>query len=550
MLWKNGMITQFTPPSGGSFPVKVKVCFFCSSMVELLMHNNVFAFQKLKVSPEEYIRNAPYVSEDGGVTLGSKKTTVFLVDTKSGKVVHTYKLDDSPSTSRVQGVEENPVLLNEDAEEFVESDLNLETVEQPLYIKRIDYVLQHYSPDNGKVLWNVAFAEFDAAFWYPKIESSFGGIYQKSSNDLGQQHGGDDNSQLLYQSGPIVIRNRDHRLTESLSVFDRLINGHSGGRPLPLPAPSHNFSSGAADQLLLAPPNNEGGQMLSLPAPKNETSGILVVQDGDASEMKVASIFAKIMAKFHIRSLISFLLALLSIMGFVFYRHRAFAEKLKLNRHEDELKLQAGAPKRKRSRRLGNNKKSANKQEMPKDNAHENNDGKTKGDPNVEGSEWKPLVTFTDLVDTHLDGRRIGKLLVSYKEIAKGSNGTIVLEGVYDGRPAAVKRLVRAHHDVALKEIQNLIASDHHLNIVRWYGVEYDQDFVYLSLERCICSLNDLICICSEFFQSQRTKDQDSNFSNEYTVRLQSIKEINKDVELWKKNGHPTPQLLKLMRLV
>lgn len=498
------------------------------------MHNNVFAFQKLKVSPEEYIRNAPYVSEDGGVTLGSKKTTVFLVDAKSGKVVHTYKLDDSPSTSGVQGAEENPVLLDEDADA-----LNLETVEQPLYIKRIDYVLQHYSPDNGKVLWNVAFAEFDATFQYPKIESSFGGIYHKSSNELGQQ------------SGPLVIRNRDHRLTESLSVFDSLINVHSGGRPLPLPAPSHKFSSGAADQLLLAPPNNEGRQMLSLPAPENETSGILVVRDGDASEMKVSSTFAEIMEKFHIRSLISFLLALLSITGFVFYRRRAFAEKLKLNKHEDKLKLQAGAPKRKRTRRLGNNKKSANNQEMLKDNALENNDGKTKGDPNIEGSEGKPLVTFTDLVDTHVDGRRIGKLLVSYKEIAKGSNGTIVLEGIYDGRPAAVKRLVRAHHDVALKEIQNLIASDHHLNIVRWYGVEYDQDFVYLSLERCICSLNDLIFICSEFFQSQiSTKDQDSNFPNEYTVRLQSIKEINKDVELWKKNGHPTPLLLKLMRLV
>ena len=513
------------------------------------MHNTVFAFQKLEASPEEYVKNAPYVSEDGGVTLGSKKTTVFLVDAKSGKVVHTYKLDDSPSKSGVQGAEENPLLLVEDAEGLVDSDaLNLETVEQPLYIKRIDYVLQHYSPDNGKVLWNVAFAKFDAAFRYRKIESSYGGIYHKSSHELDQEYMDDVHSQLLYQSGPIVVQIRDHRLAESLSLFDRLSHGHSGGMPLSLPAPSHHFSSGADDQLQLASPNAEGRQMLSLPAPKNETSGILVV---DASEMKVSSTFAEILAKFHITSLISFLLALLSIMGSFFYCHRAFAEQLKLNKHEDELKVQAGAPKRKKTRRLGNNKKSANNQEMPKDNAPENNDGKTIGAPNVEGSERKPLVTFTDLVDTDVDGRRIGKLLVSYKEIAKGSNGTIVLEGIYDGRPAAVKRLVRTHHDVALKEIQNLIVSDHHLNIVRWYGVEYDPDFVYLALERCACSLNDLIFICSEIFQSQIiTKDQDSNFLNEYTVRLQSIKEINKDVELWKKNGHPTPQLLKLMRLV
>ncbi|GJU32696.1 retrovirus-related pol polyprotein from transposon TNT 1-94 [Tanacetum coccineum] len=80
--------------------------------------------------------------------------------------------------------------------------------------------------------------------------------------------------------------------------------------------------------------------------------------------------------------------------------------------------------------------------------------------------------------------RKIGKLLVSDKEIGKGSNGTIVLEGVYDARRVAVKRIVKVYHVVASKEIQNLIESDKHTNIVRWHGVEYDQDFVYIALER------------------------------------------------------------------
>ncbi|GJZ40226.1 serine/threonine-protein kinase/endoribonuclease IRE1b-like protein [Tanacetum coccineum] len=39
--------------------------------------------------------------------------------------------------------------------------------------------------------------------------------------------------------------------------------------------------------------------------------------------------------------------------------------------------------------------------------------------------------------------RKIGKLLVSDKEIGKGSNGTIVLEGVYDARRVAVKHIVK-----------------------------------------------------------------------------------------------------------
>jgi serine/threonine-protein kinase/endoribonuclease IRE1 len=126
----------------------------------------------------------------------------------------------------------------------------------------------------------------------------------------------------------------------------------------------------------------------------------------------------------------------------------------------------------------------------------------------VEGNERNLLLNFTN----HVDRRRIGKLLVSNKEIAKGSNGTVVLEGIYDGRHVAVKRLVQTHHDVALKEIQNLIASDQHPNIVRWYGVEYDQDFVYIALERCTCSLNDLIYVNSKSFQTQiPSKDIASN---------------------------------------
>uniref|UniRef100_A0A2N9F8N1 non-specific serine/threonine protein kinase n=1 Tax=Fagus sylvatica TaxID=28930 RepID=A0A2N9F8N1_FAGSY len=456
----------------------------CGDDLSLYLYRKSFGKVKITTSAGDYIKNAPYVSKDGGVTLGSKKTTVFLVDAKSRRVVNTYKLDDYPSTSGPEAAEEKPVLLNEDSEELVEfGALNLKTVEQPLYVMRTDYVLQHHSPDNGKVLWNVTFAEFEAVITYPKNENSFGGI----SPSL--EYRGDVDSQLFYQSKRIVLRIRDHLVMESLPAFGRLENDHSGGSPLSLPAPNHNSPSGAADLLQLAPHDNEGRQV----------------------KMPVKS--------------------------------KSQAHQLKLWRSMERNSMyKLGLLKRRELGRLGNNKRSANNQRMRKDISPENKVGDTKGLPLIEGNDWKK---FSDLVD----GRRIGKLLVSNKEIAKGSNGTIVLEGIYDSRPVAVKRLVQTHHDVALKEIQNLIASDQHPNIVRWYGVEYDQDFVYLALERCTCSLNDLIFLCSESFQSHIiSKDQFSNFLNEYTAQLQTIKENNKDVELWKNNGYPTPQSLKLMR--
>ncbi|KAJ0241909.1 Serine/threonine-protein kinase/endoribonuclease IRE1a [Hirschfeldia incana] len=142
------------------------------------------------------------------------------------------------------------------------------------------------------------------------------------------------------------------------------------------------------------------------------------------------------------------------------------------------------------------------------------------------------------------DGRKIGKLFVSTKEIAKGSNGTVVFEGVYEGRPVAVKRLVRSHHEVAFKEIQNLIASDQHSNIIRWYGVEYDRDFVYLSLERCSCSLDDLI---KTYLNVSMTKVLGN--SAEYEIKpASSLEGVVEGNGLWKVGGHPSPLMLKLMR--
>jgi serine/threonine-protein kinase/endoribonuclease IRE1 len=125
------------------------------------------------------------------------------------------------------------------------------------------------------------------------------------------------------------------------------------------------------------------------------------------------------------------------------------------------------------------------------------------------------------------DGCQIGKLRVHKKEIGKGSNGTVVFEGSYDGREVAVKRLLLSHTDIAQKEIENLIASDRDPNIVRLYGCDQDDNFVYISLERCRCSLADLI--------QQHTDPA-----------LSDVERI--DVELWTQDGLPSVQLLKLMR--
>lgn len=132
------------------------------------------------------------------------------------------------------------------------------------------------------------------------------------------------------------------------------------------------------------------------------------------------------------------------------------------------------------------------------------------------------------------EGYRIGELVVSSTIIAKGNNGTTIFEGVYDGRLVAVKRLILTHCDVALKEVGNLIISDQHPNIVRMYGVEQDQHFVYISLERCICTLEDLI----------QDLYQDSS-----SLEVLESRFLVENEKLWKANG-PSPLMLKLMRYI
>lgn len=88
---------------------------------------------------------------------------------------------------------------------------------------------------------------------------------------------------------------------------------------------------------------------------------------------------------------------------------------------------------------------------------------------------------------------RVGRMLVGPGILGYGSGGTMVFQGELDGRPVAVKRLLRQFYDLAQKEIKALILSDEHPNVVRCFAMEEDDEFVYLALERCVCSLNDIL---------------------------------------------------------
>uniref|UniRef100_A0A2N9F0V7 non-specific serine/threonine protein kinase n=1 Tax=Fagus sylvatica TaxID=28930 RepID=A0A2N9F0V7_FAGSY len=509
---------------------------------------------KLSMSIDDFVKNTPYISEDGAVMLGSKKTTVFEVDLKTGKLIRSYAFD-SPSTLR--SAEKQSSSYNETSnKELVKSGLmNPNVVDLRLYITRTDYLLTSSAPNSEKTSWNMTIAEVGASLLC--LDAS--GTPTNLADKLGSEIGIDFAIPLSCHTKSPIFRHRNHILLDS-SGPERLTRVPLEDMMLPVPPSGlilaskpkvEKFVDVHHEDIMLPAPtlnsmlqpktnfhhNDDSEAMLPLPPMEINDTGMVDMHSITISHNHLFSMFFEWSPA---SSLILFVIIL--IVGLIVKGYSlAVKEQALLNEQPCNSSSKTASSKRKKIQKSGKN---GSVEKKDKHVSSENGDvfAHTDGDNQMS-------LHLNKLVDGGTNGRRIGKLFVSNTEIAKGSNGTIVLEGIYEGRPVAVKRLVQAHNDVAFKEIQNLIASDQHPNIVRWYGVEYDQDFIYLSLERCTCNLDDLIQIYSDCSQNQVfNKDKAMRAMIEYKARLESVKNIFPDLNLWKANGHPSPLLLKLMR--
>ncbi|EAW08544.1 bifunctional endoribonuclease/protein kinase IRE1 [Aspergillus clavatus NRRL 1] len=89
---------------------------------------------------------------------------------------------------------------------------------------------------------------------------------------------------------------------------------------------------------------------------------------------------------------------------------------------------------------------------------------------------------------------RIGRLKVfSDVVLGHGSHGTVVYRGSFDGRDVAVKRMLVEFYDIASHEVGLLQESDDHNNVIRYFCREQATGFLYIALELCPASLQDLI---------------------------------------------------------
>ncbi|RZC30171.1 Serine/threonine-protein kinase/endoribonuclease IRE1a isoform B [Glycine soja] len=431
----------------------------CGDDWELIVHDARFGKTRLSESIANYVALTPTETKEGASIFGSKKDTMFEVDAKTGALVRTHYDLDNASNVVLSGDDRLQRVTTTKNNELVDP-AQLDSPEFLLKITRSDYVLKSLGKA-GIVLWTMNVAEFkarlicqhnenpsgrdsfdaedgyvvdrglDFAMPYACWDMKLNEVYRQRKNfllhpaDPGRLSG-------IYQENIMLPFHTSELMLPSQPDMDGFILGQGGNMMLPLPI-SNSLPS--LQQKLDFCESNDNVAMLPWPlmeiSTQEEVDPKKVIEWSTTLPLILFTIF----------------------LGFFVFYHYLVVTNKDQNR---ELNSRSLPPKKKKARKsVKNNITIDNRQDKPMSSAEE--DKLARKETNTD--------TYTQM---QVDGRRIGKLFVSNKEIAKGSNGTIVFEGTYEGRVVAVKRLVKAHHDVAHKEIQNLIASDRHPNIVRW----------------------------------------------------------------------------------
>ncbi|GJX91971.1 serine/threonine-protein kinase/endoribonuclease IRE1b-like protein [Tanacetum coccineum] len=147
----------------------------CGDDWQLYIYDKNSKAEKLPFSVEELIGKTPHVSEDR-VLIGSKNTTVFLVDPKTGYVISTFMSDATLSS------EQSSIILKKSAPKRFD-------LCQLLLLERFDYKLVKYSTINGQIVWYLSISDFKDSRPCPGSTTFLADVKGKSLvHDVGQSY--------------------------------------------------------------------------------------------------------------------------------------------------------------------------------------------------------------------------------------------------------------------------------------------------------------------------------------------------------------------------
>ena len=86
-----------------------KCCYYFRNTELAVLLIGLSYLQRISESIAEYVARTPTFSDDGAVTLGSKRSTLFEVDAKSGSIIKIHAMPDfdnasAPCSDGKQGV--------------------------------------------------------------------------------------------------------------------------------------------------------------------------------------------------------------------------------------------------------------------------------------------------------------------------------------------------------------------------------------------------------------------------------------------------------------
>ena len=157
-------------------------------------------------------------------------------------------------------------------------------------------------------------------------------------------------------------------------------------------------------------------------------------------------------------------------------------------------------PRRKRGQRGGKNNKKKVGFIEPTTDVDEEDQGDENGHIQASSSNAIPKdIPLNDQGNHTIDGLTVTEKLLGISSsdrsnnTGSGSQGTFVYEGVWEGIKVAVKRMQIENFEIAEKEVDHLRESDEHPNIVRYYTNKRSDKFIYIALELCPATLEQVI---------------------------------------------------------
>ena len=128
------------------------------------------------------------------------------------------------------------------------------------------------------------------------------------------------------------------------------------------------------------------------------------------------------------------------------------------------------------------------------------------------------------------------------KLLAVGADGIEVFEDTRDQRLVAVKRIIYSDEALAIayNERQNHYNTENHSNqILRHYGLDFTDSYIYVYLQPWMCTIGDLIRFCS-------SKGSDTRYLTQNQICL--LEKFIKKNKCWEATGRPSSLLVSLIK--